>query len=1086
MAITVVRPDRGGSPITDNVGAGDRDTAEVNLPPRTTPPVPLGDRSVRIPFGETTGKTIPDLATRAGKYAGWDLQGEWAARTVSAGSGGGMSGYLLSDLSGITFDAGQQFLWCTGYASENDGGQGWLVRVTDAVELAADGVDGDSVRWRFTPYGQTLCPEMCGAKGDAVLEPNTYTDWNQQVRTTLDVTNTPTDDTAAFVKFFDLLNYWHSFKAALTPGRNYFFAPIARTSLAFVTKNVTLHDGRTCSGRFIMTTTPVPLAVCWDGFEFHGTGATLICDGDFNLTASDYLAPYRLKDTMMPFNLWKCRNGVFQGIVADGGWRFQTTDTGGSGECLSYAFNAAAVANITWNDCILFDFAQDGFAIGHRNLNVNPITGAVLTSVEGYPEPDQSTASVYNPDGRSQNLTFNNCVIGPCRRQGMSPIGVGGRDLANIYPGMTVNGGMTRDIGRFIGTAPKWLTGNSTDGSTKWQWRGYPPRLAFDWEPQRQGPYQVDDVKINNHRMIGCVGGFAGAPGDWGLNRVEQSIPAADVNATTNIFTKTGLTLPGCYAGQIPCKVRIWSDGTLPGGTELYTDYFLAKLSSSTFYMCASYEDAVAVPPVPINITSAGTGTHWFVYHDSHPNVGTVDLNNCTGIHPWDGSLAPFQMTSERFTITGGVYENKAGTGYFGPSQANREDTTFKGVEFRSVRYLLDVDSYVPKSGVTFENGGQLVTFTNHAIGKYEYTPIRFKSGGVLPPEVERNRTYYATRVGNNTFNISASIPEAKDGSYITFSSAGTGTHVFWKFNLSKFSVTDNRFKLTPRDLSFDAALDVDTSGNRIHIPMSLNSDGIANAEAFRLRHFIEADPGTAPGGLTAVSTTYYAFVDPNEPDWVYLASTSANANARTAIDLTSVGSGRFYLAPTSSIKVGDILDVDCDFERNTVIVAREALQTYGGTQQVWSIVGASTVGNNRYETDLRDSEGTFQVYYAGNRSSLGGEIYWPPEAFAATNLTTEVNFTSPKFFTYTGTLNPGSVAPGAVEGFTVSVPGLLTTDRCFVEMQITSSYPSLVVQRAYCATNGTLTIALANTDSSGPSLDAPSSAFTLLGVRIG
>ena len=55
-------------------------------------------------------------------------------------------------------------------------------------------------------------------------------------------------------------------------------------------------------------------------------------------------------------------------------------------------------------------------------------------------------------------------------------------------------------------------------------------------------------------------------------------------------------------------KVRLTTTTTLPAGLALATDYYVIRLSDTTFSLAASYANAVA--GTAINITDAGTGTH--------------------------------------------------------------------------------------------------------------------------------------------------------------------------------------------------------------------------------------------------------------------------------------------------------------------------------------------------------------------------------------------------------------------------------------------------------------------------------------------
>jgi hypothetical protein len=55
-------------------------------------------------------------------------------------------------------------------------------------------------------------------------------------------------------------------------------------------------------------------------------------------------------------------------------------------------------------------------------------------------------------------------------------------------------------------------------------------------------------------------------------------------------------------------RVRLTTTTTLPGGLATATDYYVVRLSDTTFELCSSYANALA--GTQINITDAGTGTH--------------------------------------------------------------------------------------------------------------------------------------------------------------------------------------------------------------------------------------------------------------------------------------------------------------------------------------------------------------------------------------------------------------------------------------------------------------------------------------------
>ena len=78
-------------------------------------------------------------------------------------------------------------------------------------------------------------------------------------------------------------------------------------------------------------------------------------------------------------------------------------------------------------------------------------------------------------------------------------------------------------------------------------------------------------------------------------------------DASTDIITMTSTTnIPSNILTGT--RVRLTTTTTLPGGLALATDYYVIKVTDSTFKLATSYANAVA--GTAINITDAGTGTH--------------------------------------------------------------------------------------------------------------------------------------------------------------------------------------------------------------------------------------------------------------------------------------------------------------------------------------------------------------------------------------------------------------------------------------------------------------------------------------------
>jgi len=78
-------------------------------------------------------------------------------------------------------------------------------------------------------------------------------------------------------------------------------------------------------------------------------------------------------------------------------------------------------------------------------------------------------------------------------------------------------------------------------------------------------------------------------------------------DASTDIITMTSTTnIPSNILTGT--RVRLTTTTTLPAGLALATDYYVIKVTDSTFKLATSYANAVA--GTAINITDAGTGTH--------------------------------------------------------------------------------------------------------------------------------------------------------------------------------------------------------------------------------------------------------------------------------------------------------------------------------------------------------------------------------------------------------------------------------------------------------------------------------------------
>ena len=79
----------------------------------------------------------------------------------------------------------------------------------------------------------------------------------------------------------------------------------------------------------------------------------------------------------------------------------------------------------------------------------------------------------------------------------------------------------------------------------------------------------------------------------------------ADASTDECTWTSTASVPSNILTGT---RVRLTTTTTLPGGLATATDYYVIKVSDTTFKLATSYANAVA--GTAINITDAGTGTH--------------------------------------------------------------------------------------------------------------------------------------------------------------------------------------------------------------------------------------------------------------------------------------------------------------------------------------------------------------------------------------------------------------------------------------------------------------------------------------------
>lgn len=129
---------------------------------------------------------------------------------------------------------------------------------------------------------------------------------------------------------------------------------------------------------------------------------------------------------------------------------------------------------------------------------------------------------------------------------------------------------------------------------------------------------------LNNHAVTAAA---TTVPGDLALVDVIGFYRVTSVNTTTAQSTTNTLGFGDTFTADastdiitmtstanipsnilVGTRVRLTTTTTLPAGLALATDYYIIKVTDSTFKLATSYANAIA--GTAINITDAGTGTH--------------------------------------------------------------------------------------------------------------------------------------------------------------------------------------------------------------------------------------------------------------------------------------------------------------------------------------------------------------------------------------------------------------------------------------------------------------------------------------------
>lgn len=273
-----------------------------------------------------------------------------------------------------------------------------------------------------------------------------------------------------------------------------------------------------------------------------------------------------------------------------------------------------------------------------------------------------------------------------------------------------------------------------------------------------------------------------------------------------------------------------------------------------------------------------------------------IDAGTATGSTGAIIAVAPDKLATSiygtRLPSTAGKQYVDAATGMislYGGASAPTGFLLCDGTAYSIATYnalaLVIRNYYGNNAGATFtaDAGTDFITATSHGLSDGDHIFLT-NVGGALPAGLSVNTSYYVRDKTTNTFKVTASV----GGAAVDITGAGTGTHSFH----TQFKVPDLRGSMPlgqgtrVRTITFDGAAYVDPATDTITVA---SNDWLHTGQAVALTG------SSLPTGLSA--TTYY--VIRTSATAIQLATSRANADDGTAVDITADGSGTCTLTQT-------------------------------------------------------------------------------------------------------------------------------------------------------------------------------------------
>ncbi len=354
------------------------------------------------------------------------------------------------------------------------------------------------------------------------------------------------------------------------------------------------------------------------------------------------------------------------------------------------------------------------------------------------------------------------------------------------------------------------------------------------------------------------------------------------INDAANTLTSTAHLL------TTGMPVQLTTSSSLPTPLALATDYWLIASDADTLKIASSLTNANA--GTAIDITYNGVGNQTVT-----PNAaGAVASAHVSGAV--DSEAGSFTSATHGMKIGTKAILTTSGTA---PTGLTAGSSYFIGVpDANTIKLCTTLANAVAGTGIALTSNGtgnQIITpttytavtllsgaidtdsdsFTSVAHGLLDGAPVTVVSTGSYPSGLAASTTYYVIKSSADVFKLASTFANAAAGTAIDLLTLGSGDITIEPTN--PYSAH-----------SFAQATAINLAGNTI----AYASHGYITGT---VGQFTTTD--TLPGGISA-STNYW--VIKSSVDLFQIASTAANADSATAIDITSLGAGTLTFTPTT------------------------------------------------------------------------------------------------------------------------------------------------------------------------------------------